>query len=218
MDEQLEDGIVGLPQGEEINREGMQWFVVHCLTGQEMRSKRYIDAQKITEELSDSVGMVVVPTERVTETRQNKKRTISRKFFPGYLLVQAAIWNVPNPAKPHKKVLNIEVWRFIKDTPGIIGFLGGDKPSALSEREVSDIFEQTNGEEGKTRVKIDYKVGEIVQITDGAFKGSSGPIDKVDPDRGKLNVTVTVFGRPIAVELEYWQVERQEIAQPTTLG
>lgn len=218
MDTQIEDGAGAIPQADEINREGMEWFVVHTLTGQEMRAKRYIDAQKVAAELSGYIGMVVVPTERVSETRQNKKRTISRKFFPGYILVQATIWNIPNPAKPYKKTLNIEVWRFIKDTPGIIGFLGGDRPHALSNHEVSDIFEQTSGEEGKTRVKIDYKIGEVVQITDGAFKGSSGPIDKVDPDRGKLNVTVTVFGRPAPVELEYWQVERMEVAQPTTLG
>ena len=218
MDIQTEEEVVGIPSGEEINREGMQWFVVHTLTGQEMRAKRYIDAQKVSEELSGSIGMVVVPTERVTEMKQNKKRTISRKFFPGYLLVQAAVWHVPDPAKPYKKTLDIGVWRFIKDTPGIIGFLGGDKPHALSEREVSDIFEQASGEEGKSRVKVDYKIGEVVLITDGAFKGSSGPIDKVDPDRGKLDVTVTVFGRPTPVELEYWQVERQGAEQPAALG
>lgn len=218
MDSQTEEEIVGIPSGDEINREGMQWFVVHTLTGQEMRAKRYIDAQKVSAELSGSIGMVVVPTERVTEMKQNKKRVVSRKFFPGYLLVQAAVWQVPNPAKPYKKTLDIGVWRFIKDTPGIIGFLGGDKPHALSEREVSDIFEQASGEEGKSRVKVDYKIGEVVLITDGAFKGSSGPIDKVDPDRGKLDVTVTVFGRPTPVELEYWQVERQSAEQPAALG
>ncbi len=218
MDTQFEDDSSVFPPVEEINREGMQWYVVHCLTGQEMRAKRFLDAQKVNAELSQSIGMVVVPTERVTETRQNKKHTVSRKFFPGYLLVQAAVWNIPNPAKPYKKSLNIAVWRFIKDTPGIIGFLGGDKPHALSEREVSDIFEQANGDEGKVRTKIDYNVGEVVQITDGAFKGSNGPIDKVDPDRGKLNVTVTVFGRPVAVELEYWQVERMDAQQPSSLG
>ena len=218
MDSQTEEEIVGIPSGDEINREGMQWFVVHTLTGQEMRAKRYIDAQKVSAELSGSIGMVVVPTERVTEMKQNKKRVVSRKFFPGYLLVQAAVWQVPNPAKPYKKTLDIGVWRFIKDTPGIIGLWGGDKPHALSEREVSDIFEQASGEEGKSRVKVDYKIGEVVLITDGAFKGSSGPIDKVDPDRGKLDVTVTVFGRPTPVELEYWQVERQSAEQPAALG
>lgn len=212
MDTEMEEGAAGPAIGDDIHREGMQWFVVHCLTGQEMRAKRYLEAQKIAAEFSGLVGMVVVPTERVTETKNNKKHTVSRKFFPGYLLVQAALWNVPNPAKPYKKTLNVPVWRFIKDIPGIIGFLGGEKPRALSEREVSDIFEQAEGGEGKTRVKVDYRIGELVLITEGAFKGSTGPIDKVDPDRGKLNVTVTVFGRPVAVELEYWQVERQEAA------
>ena len=101
MDTQIEDNAASFPPVDEINREGMEWFVVHTLTGQEMRAKRFIDAQKVNAELSGFIGMVVVPTERVTETKQNKKRTMSRKFFPGYLLVQAAVWNIPNPAKPY---------------------------------------------------------------------------------------------------------------------
>lgn len=218
MDTQNDEEMTGLPTMEEIHREGMQWFVVQCLTGQEMRSKRYLDAQKVIAELADSIGMVVVPTERVQETKNSRKHTITRKFFPGYILVQAAVWSYPDVSKPYKRTLNIDVFRFIRDTPGIIGFLGGDRPQSLTEQEVAGIFEQANGDNGKVKVKVDYNVGEIVQITDGAFKGSSGPIDKVDPNRGKLNVTITVFGRPSSVELEYWQVERQEILQPTIPG
>lgn len=225
MDTELDENMLGFPQGEEeINREGMQWYVVHCLTSQESRAKRNLDASKITNEMQDKIGMVVVPTERVTETKQNKKKTVSRKFFPGYILVQAAVYTYPDSKRPYKKEIDNGVWNFIQRTPGIIGFLGsntlkGEKnPIPLTSREVSDIFEQARGEDGKARVKIDYEIGEIVQIIDGAFKGSSGPIDKVDPDRGKLNVTVTVFGRPVAVELEYWQVEKQNPSQVNPLG
>ena len=192
-----------------IHRPDMQWFVVHTLTGQEGNAQRYLRAQAAVAEMSDRIGNVRMPTEKVTETKNGKKKTTTRKFFPGYLLIQAAVYTVPDPSKPRKRILNTEVWRFINDTPGIISFLGGDHPIPLTTQEVDDIFAQTD-EQKTARPKVTYEPGEIVTILEGAFKGSSGPIDEVDPDRGRLKVTVTIFGRPVSVELEYWQVERQQ--------
>ncbi len=225
MDKKLEETGLGLPPADEINREGMQWFVVHTLTGQEMRANRFIDTQKISAELFDRIGHVFTPMEKVVKvikssdpTKKDKKRTVIAPLFLGYLLVQAQVWNIPDPAKPRKKTLNIGVWRFIKDTPGVIGFLGGDKPNPLSEREIADILSQAGGEGAKARPEIDYRIGEVVRIPEGAFKGSQGPIDKVDPDKGKLSVTVSVFGRETPVELEYNQVERQTADATPALG
>ena len=195
-----------------IHRPDMQWFVVHTLTGQEGNAQRYLQAQIPVAEMTDKIGDVRMPTEKVTETKNGKKKTTTRKFFPGYLLIQAAVYTVPDPSKPRKRILNTEVWRFINDTPGIISFLGGDHPIPLTNQEVDDIFAQTDEQQKTARPKVTYEPGEIVTILEGAFKGSSGPIDEVDPDRGRLKVTVTIFGRPVSVELEYWQVERQQQA------
>jgi transcriptional antiterminator NusG len=200
-----------------IHRPDMQWFVVHTLTGQEGNAQRYLQSQIAVAEMTDKIGDVRMPTEKVTETKNGKKKTTTHKFFPGYLLVQAAVYTIPDPAKPRKRKLNTEVWRFINDTPGIISFLGGDQPIPLTTKEVYDIFAQTN-EQKTARPKVTYEPGEVVTILEGAFKGSSGPIDEVDPDRGRLKVTVTIFGRPVSVELEYWQVERQQAPAPGVHG
>ena len=200
-----------------IHRPDMQWFVVHTLTGQEGNAQRYLQSQIAVAEMTEKIGDVRMPTEKVTETKNGKKKTTTHKFFPGYLLVQAAVYTIPDPAKPRKRILNTEVWRFINDTPGIISFLGGDQPIPLTDKEVDDIFAQTN-EQKAARPKVTYEPGEVVTILEGAFKGSSGPIDEVDPDRGRLKVTVTIFGRPVSVELEYWQVERQQTPAPGVHG
>ena len=198
---------------ESIHRPDMQWFVVNTLTGQESNAQQYLKSQMRNAEMSGMIGDVRMPTEKVTETKNGKKKTTTHKFFPGYLLVQAAIYTVPDPAKPRKRILNTDCWRFITDTPGIIRFLGDDHPIPLTDQEVDDIFAQTDDQKA-ARPKVTYEPGEIVMILEGAFKGSSGPIDEVDPDRGRLKVTVTIFGRPVSVELEYWQVERQQVQAP----
>lgn len=197
--------------------EGMGLFVVQTLTGQEKRAQTYLANQCEAAELGGSIGAVVLPLETVFEVKDKKRIKKETKFFPGYLFVQAKLY-VPDPARPRREKLNVDVWRFITNAPGIIGFLGGDHPHPLSAREIGDLGDQAKGTEGKARVKIDYKIGEMVLITDGAFKGSEGPIDMVDPDRGKLNVTVTVFGRPTPVELEHWQVERKVADTAGSLG
>lgn len=197
--------------------EGMGLYVVQTLTGQEKRAQTYLANQCDAAELGESIGAIVLPLETVYEVKDKKRIKRETKFFPGYLFVQTKLYG-RDPARPNREKLNVDVWRFITNAPGIIGFLGGDHPQALSSREIADLGNQSKGAEGKARVKMDFKIGEMVLITDGAFKGSEGPIDMVDPDRGKLNVTVTVFGRPTPVELEHWQVERKVADAAGTLG
>lgn len=213
MDNQKVDEVNKLTESE-VHRPGMQWYVVHTLTGQENKALKFIKAQKANVELQNAIGMVLMPTERVTEVRNKKRSTTVRKFFPGYLLVQAAVYIVPNPEKPHKRVLNTECWRFIKDTPGVIGFLGNDHPVPLSKKEIDDIVFQAEDTMDKARLKVDYNVDDPVTILEGPFKGSAGIITTVDADSGKLKVSVTIFGRPIDVDCEYWQVERQQEQTP----
>ena len=198
---------------ETMHRPDMQWFVVHPLTGQEAKAQKFLKTQIRSAEMAGLIGDVRMPTEKVTETKNGKKITSTRKFFPGYLLVQAAKYTVPDPSKPRRRVLNTACWRFITDSPGVIAFLGGDHPVPLTDKEVDDIFAQSDDQKA-ARPKVSYEPGEEVVILEGAFKGSSGPVDEVDPDRGRLKVTVTIFGRPVSVELEYWQVERKQQQQP----
>jgi transcriptional antiterminator NusG len=176
-----------------------QWFVLHTLTGQEQKVKRFIEAQARMQELESFVGDVVIPTEKVADSKT--KTTVVRKFFPGYALINLALYD-------DERKLIAATWRFIRDTPGVIGFLGGEKPVPLSQAEVDAIFDQVEAKKDKVRPKVVFEPGEPVTILEGAFKGSQGAITEVDPDRGRLKVNVMIFGKEVPVELEYWQVEK----------
>ncbi len=179
-----------------------QWFVLHTLTGQEMKVKRYVEAQVKLRDMAEYVGEIVVPSEKVSETKNNVKRTFTRKFFPGYAIIHCVLYT-------EDRKLNEPTWRFFKDTPGIIGFVGGDRPVPLSEEEVHDLMNSADVKKEKPRPKVVFEPGETVKINDGPFMNFSGTVDEVDPDRGKLKVSVAIFGRTAPVELEYWQVERE---------
>jgi transcriptional antiterminator NusG len=181
-----------------------QWFVLHTLTGQEHKVKRSIEARVRLEEMDRYIGEVVIPTEKVSEVKNGKKTTTTRKFFPGYVLINLALYD-------EKRQVLEPTWRFLKETPGVIGFIGGDKPMPLSEKEVDDIINQVADKEEKVVPKVVYDPGETVKITDGPFMSFNGVVDEVDPDRGKLKVSVAIFGRSAPVELEYWQVERADV-------
>ncbi len=183
-----------------------QWFVLHTLTGQEQKVKRFIDAQAAMQELGSYIGEVVVPTERVADSRT--KTTTVRKFFPGYALINIALYDENRKLVP-------SAWRFVRETPGVIGFLGGERPVPLTQDEVDAIFDQVEAKKDKVRPKIVLEPGEQVGILEGAFKGSQGFITEVDPDRGRLKVNVVIFGKEVPVELEYWQVEKYAEGQAT---
>jgi len=178
-----------------------QWFVLHTLTGQELKVRRSIEARVRLEEMGHYIGEVVIPTEKVSEVKNGKKTTITRKFFPGYVLINLVLY------AENREVVE-PTWRFLKETPGVIGFIGGDRPMPLSAKEVDDIVNQVAEKEEKVKPKVIYEPGETVKITDGPFMSFNGIVDEVDPDRGKLKVSVAIFGRSAPVELEYWQVER----------
>mgnify|MGYP006288602369 FL=1 len=177
------------------------WFVVHTLSGQEMKVKQRIETHRELEGVEEFIHEVLIPTEKVSETRGGKKTVVNRKFFPGYILVLLDLYdgdgNIIEPA-----------WYFIRNTQGIIGFVGGEKPVPLSEREVEDILSQTREEGEQPKPKVSFEVGETVAIRDGAFENFEGTIEHIDPDRGKLKLSVSIFGRSTPVEVEYWQVER----------
>ncbi|MEY2881583.1 MAG: hypothetical protein RLZZ15_3963 [Verrucomicrobiota bacterium] len=180
---------------------GAQWFALHTLSGQENKVKLYIEKFKRAEELDEFIFEILLPTEVVSEVKGGKKSTKVRKLYPGYVFVQMRLYD------EESKVIN-KPWYFVKEVAGVIGFVGGDRPAALRQKEVDEIYARIEAANGKEVPKIQYAVGEDVKITDGAFASLTGRIDEIDPERGKLKVSVSIFGRFTPVELEYWQIQR----------
>ena len=178
-----------------------QWFVLHTLSGQEMKVKESIERRIKQEEMQDYIDQVLIPTEKVSEVKQGRKTTTTRKFYPGYVLVHMCLYN-------DQRGLMEKTWYFTQQTPGIIGFVGGERPVPLRPEEVENILRQIEEKKEKVKPKVVFEPGETVKITDGPFLNFNGVIEEVDPDRGKLKVSVSIFGRSAPVELEYWQVER----------
>lgn len=178
-----------------------QWFVLHTLSGQEGKVKESIEKRAKLEEMQDYIDEVLIPTEKVQEVKRGKKTTTTRKFYPGYVLVHMALYD-------EQRNLVDRTWYFTQNTPGIIGFVGGERPVPLRPEEVQSILQQIEDKKEKVKPKVTFDVGETVKINDGPFLNFTGVIDEIDPDRGKLKVSVSIFGRSAPVELEYWQVEK----------
>ena len=192
-----------------------QWFVLHTLTGQENKAQKSIEARVKLERMEDYVGKCVIPTERVTEKKNGKKRTVTKKFFPGYVLCELALYDEARDVDENgKKAIYERTWQFLRETPGVIGFVGGDRPMPLKQAEVDAILlDKPSGATSVERPKVNFSVDETVKIVDGAFMGLTGQISMVDPDKGKLKVEVQVFGRKVPVDVEYWQVEKVAIEE-----
>ncbi len=180
---------------------GTQWFAVHTLSGQEGKVKQYLEKFRTVEELDEHLFEVLLPTEQVSEVKRGKKTVKERKLIPGYVFVQMKLYD------ENAKVMN-KPWYFVREAPGVIGFVGGDRPAPLRPAEIDDIRTRVEAASGKEVLKVTYEVGEEVKINDGPFLNLTGRIDEIDPERGKLKISVSIFGRFTPVELEYWQVER----------
>ena len=192
-----------------------QWFVLHTLTGQENKAQKSIEARVKLERMEDFVGRCVIPTEKVTEKKDGKKRTITKKFFPGYVLCELALYDEARGVDENgKKAIYERTWQFLRETPGVIGFVGGDRPMPLKQQEVDAILlDKPSSGQSVARPRVNFSVDETVKIIDGAFMGLTGQISMVDPDKGKLKVEVQVFGRKVPVDAEYWQVEKVSVEE-----
>ncbi|TFH16166.1 MAG: transcription termination/antitermination protein NusG [Lentisphaerales bacterium] len=178
-----------------------RWYVLHTLTGQEMKVRESIRRRLKQEGVEDLIGDVLIPTEKVSEVKRGVRSTTTRKFFPGYVLVYLALYDENNE-------ICDKTWHFIRETPGMIGFVGGERPAPLRPEEVDVLLSQVEEKKEKVKPKMSFDVGETVKIVDGPFMNFSGVVEEMDPDKGKLKVSVAIFGRVAPVELEYWQVER----------
>ncbi len=192
-----------------------QWFVLHTLTGQEGKAQKSIEARVKLERMEDYIGKCVIPTERVTEKKNGKKRTMVKKFFPGYVLCELALYDdVRGVDDNGRRAIYERTWQFLRETPGVIGFVGGDRPQPLKKAEIDAILlDKPAGAPDIARPKVNFAVEETVKIIDGAFMGLTGQVSMVDPDKGKLKVEVQVFGRMVPVDVEYWQVEKVAIEE-----
>ncbi|MDD3087381.1 MAG: transcription termination/antitermination protein NusG [Candidatus Omnitrophica bacterium] len=171
------------------------WYVVHTQTGLEDKVKATLENKITVSGLGELISSVVIPTEQVSEVRSGKKKISQRKFFPGYLLVEME--------------LNEKTYLFVKTSPGVTGFIGlGKKPMPLPQEEVDNILRKTKDTQVKPSPKVVFEKGEQVRVTDGPFQNFNGTIDEIHPEKGKIKVSVSIFGRATPVELEYWQVEK----------
>jgi transcriptional antiterminator NusG len=178
-----------------------QWFVIHTLTGQEAKVKESIQKRLKLEEMEDLLDEVIIPMEKVTEVKRGVRTTTNRKFFPGYVLVHMALYG-------SGREMIERAWYFIKETTGVIGFVGGARPMPLQPEEVDSVLHKVEEKQEKAAPKVTYEPGETIKINDGPFLNFNGVVEEVDPERGRLKVSVAIFGRSAPVELEYWQVER----------
>jgi transcriptional antiterminator NusG len=178
-----------------------QWFVIHTLSGQEGKVKESIEKRIKTDEMGEYIKEVLVPMEKVVEVRNQKKTVSTRKLWPGYVFVDMVLLD------EDKRIIE-KPWYFIKETQGVIGFVGGEPPVPTPADEVESIKAQISASEETEKPKVAFNVGETVKINNGPFLNFSGVIEEIEPERGKLKVTVNIFGRNTPVELEYWQVEK----------
>jgi len=174
----------------------LAWYVVHTYSGYENKAKLALEERIKSLGKDAFFGEILVPQEQVIEVRDGKKRTTTRKFFPGYMLVQMEY--------------NNETYHIVKNTPKVTGFVGGGKnaPPQIPEEEVERITSQV--EEGSEAPKplLEFDKGDQLRVIDGPFAGFNGVVDEVKPDKGKLRVMVSIFGRSTPVELDVTQVEK----------
>jgi len=172
-----------------------KWYIVHTYSGHENKAKLTLLERVRNANLNEYFGDVLVPTESVMEVVKGQRRTTTRKFFPGYMFVQM--------------VLDDRTFHLVKNTPKITGFLGGTKPTPVPEREITGV--QTNMSEGgkpKAKARLSFEVGDSVRVVEGPFANFSATVEDVKADKQKVKVSLSMFGRPTSVELDFAQVEK----------
>ncbi len=176
-----------------------EWYAIRVQSNKEDHVRRTLERKVETHGMGEKITSVVVPVQKFEEIKAGKKRVRSEKIYPGYVLVEM--------------IMDDPAWIFIRETPGVGDFVGAhsgphNKPYPLTPDEVKKIFGAEEAEEEKPTIKINFKVGEQVKIKDGPFEDFDGLVDEIMPDKGRIRVTVNIFGRAAPVDLEYWQAEK----------
>jgi transcriptional antiterminator NusG len=190
------DNVSFLPSvdpNEPIDKPERHWYVVHCYSGYENKVRHSIEQRIETMGMTDKIFDVIVPTEEEIEVKDGKRKTVERRVFPGYILVEM--------------IMDEDSWYVVRNTPNVTGFVGmGNDPTPLRAEEVEVIMERMSSE--TPRVKVNFKVGEKVRIISGPFNDFPGTVANIDPDKAKVRVMVNFFGRDTPVELDFMEVEK----------
>ncbi len=170
-----------------------QWYAIHTYSGYEEKVAESIRQRADSLDMKDKIFQVLVPKEKMIEVKNGKRKVVEKRIFQGYVMVQMK--------------MSEDAWYIVRNTPSVTGFVGsGSEPTPVSDDEMEKIMKRMGRAEPKH--KIDYNVGDVVNITDGPFKGFDGSINEIDPAKGKLKVLVNMFGRETPVELDSLQVKR----------
>jgi len=176
-----------------VEEKSKSWFVVHTYSGYEERVKRNLEQRIKFMDSEGEISQVVIPTENEIEVRSGQRQTVSKKILPGYVLIEM--------------IMSDQSWKIVRNTPGVTGFVGsGDKPIPLREEEVSQILKRMEAE--APRLKIGFREGQSVRVTDGPFADFIGIVDSLNSEKGKVKVLLSLFGRETPVELDFLQVEK----------
>lgn len=190
---EIPEGISAPSLEEPGEGDGRAWYVVHCYSGYENKVRHNLEQRIETMGMKDKIFDVVVPTEEEIEVKEGKRRTVERRVFPGYILVNM--------------IMTEESWYVVRNTPGVTGFVGmGNQPTPLRSEEVAQIIKRMEAE--APRIKVTFKPGERVRIVDGPFNDFRGTVSEIDMERAKVRVMVNFFGRETPVELDFLQVEK----------
>ncbi len=177
-----------------------KWYVVQVFSSQEKKVKKALEEHREKKGMADFIEEILLPTENVSEVKKGQQHVIEKRLWPGYLLL--------------KMSLNDDTWQYVKNTAGVIDFLGGEKPTALTDAEVGDILRDLEDKKQKITQKHKFAVGDRVKITDGVFVNFAGTVTEVFHEKGRLSVIVSIFGRDTRVDdLEFSQVE--EVSEET---
>ena len=171
-----------------------KWYVVQVLSSQEKKVKKALEENRESHKVHDFIEKIVLPTENVSEVKRGQQKVVEKRLWPGYLLI--------------KMTLNDDSWMYVKNTNGVVDFLGGEKPNELTDAEVDELLRDLEDKKTKVSQKHKFEPGDRVKITDGVFVNFVGQVTEVFHDKGRLSVMVSIFGRDTRVDdLEFWQVE-----------
>jgi transcriptional antiterminator NusG len=193
IEEEVEEAAPEVEE-EAVEQEGRGWYVVHSYSGYENKVKKNLESRMESMGMQDYIFQVVVPSEEVIELRDGRRRTVERRIFPGYILVDM--------------IMTDESWFVVRNTPGVTGFVGsGGQPIPLREEEAEGILKRM--EDDAPKVEVSFRVGDAVRIVDGPFTDFLGTVDHLNVDKGKVRILVSFFGRETPVELDFLQVEKE---------
>ena len=183
----------------------MRWYVVHAYSGFEKSVAQALRDRIVRAEMQDRFGEVLVPTEEIVEMRAGQKRRSERKFFPGYVLVQIVTHDEGGIPR-----IDSESWHLIKETPKVMGFIGGtaDRPLPIADHEANMILQRVQDGVEKPKPKVLFEPGQMVRVVDGPFNDFNGVVEEINYEKSRLRVAVLIFGRSTPVELAFSQVEK----------